>query len=181
MWKAEKLFKLFFGSAHSGQCQREAHRNVCTGAGPERLCGGWAAVLAPAWGRRGGRAKVWLDEKSCRLVAQAASSTYETALRASVVDGVVTCLSSQQRRKTLFRSVPLPLVFSLDGALRQTAWLADRAYGAVTTRMVLSVRRDHQARAVRQLQQVYGRTVECVWTALTEPRCSNRHLRRFGR
>ena len=42
---------------------------------------------------------MWLDEKSRRLVAQATSSTYETALRASGVDGVVTCLSSQQRRK----------------------------------------------------------------------------------
>ena len=41
---------------------------------------------------------------------QATSSIYETALRASGVDGVVTCLSSQQRRKTFLRSVPLPLV-----------------------------------------------------------------------
>ena len=42
--------------------------------------------------------------------------------------------------KILFRSVPLPLDFSLDGALRKTAWLADRAYGVVTTRMGLAVR-----------------------------------------
>ena len=34
-----------------------------------------------------------------QVVAQAASSIYETALRASGVDGVVTYLSSQQRRK----------------------------------------------------------------------------------
>ena len=37
--------------------------------------------------------------------------------------------------KILFRSAPLPLDFSLEGALRKTAWLADRAFGVVTTRL----------------------------------------------
>ena len=36
------------------------------------------------------------------MVAQATSSTKETALRASGVDGVMTRLSSQQRRKNTF-------------------------------------------------------------------------------
>ena len=45
-----------------------------------------------------------------------------------------------EEEKLLFRSVPLPLDLSLDGALRKTAWLADRAYGVVTTRMGLAVR-----------------------------------------
>ena len=42
--------------------------------------------------------------------------------------------------KTLFGSVRLPLDFSLDGALRKTAWLADRAYRVVSIRMGLAVR-----------------------------------------
>ena len=36
--------------------------------------------------------------------------------------------------------MPLPLGFSLDGALRKTAWLAERAFGVVTTRLGLAVR-----------------------------------------
>ena len=39
-----------------------------------------------------------------------------------------------------FRSVLLLLDFSLEGALRKTAWLADRAFGVVTTRSGLAVR-----------------------------------------
>ena len=45
-----------------------------------------------------------------------------------------------EEEKPHFRSVPLPLNFSLEGALRKTSWLAERAFGVVTTRLGLAVR-----------------------------------------
>ena len=109
---------------------------------------------------------------------QVASSTKETALRASGVDGVMACLSSQQRRKNTLQIGTAASRF-LVGWSTEANCMADRAYGAVTTRTGLSVSRDHQARALCQLQQVLGRTVGCVWIVLPEPRCSNRPLRRL--
>ena len=43
-------------------------------------------------------------------------------------------------RKTHSRSVPLLLDFSLEGALRKTSWIADRAFGVVTTRLRFAVK-----------------------------------------
>ena len=48
------------------------------------------------------------------------------------------CSPHDRRRK--HSSVPLPLDFSLDAALRKAARLADRAYGVVTASMELAVR-----------------------------------------
>ena len=76
-----------------------------------------------------------------QVVAQIASSTYDRALRASGTDGVMTRpFNTTEEEKTHFQSVPLPLDFSLEGALRKTSWLAERAFGVVTTRLGLSVR-----------------------------------------
>ena len=69
------------------------------------------------------------------------SLSYENVLRASGVHGVMTRpLDSAEEETTLFGSVLMPLEFSLDGSLRKAAWLADRAYGVVITRMGLAVR-----------------------------------------
>ena len=67
-----------------------------------------------------------------QVAAQVASSSCEGALRASGTDGVTTLpFYTTVEEKTLFRSVD----FSLDEALRKTSWLADRAFGVVTTRL----------------------------------------------
>ena len=76
-----------------------------------------------------------------QVVAQIASSTYDRALRASGMDGVMTRpFYTTEKEKTQFRPVPLPLDFTLEGALRKTSWLAERAFGVVTTRLGLAVR-----------------------------------------
>ena len=76
-----------------------------------------------------------------QVVAQIASSTFDRALRASGTDGVMTRpFYTTEEEKTHFRSVPLPLDFSLDGALRKTSWVAERAFGVMTTRLGLTVR-----------------------------------------
>ena len=75
-----------------------------------------------------------------QVVAQIASSSYEGAQRASGTDVMTRPFYTTEEEKTLFRSVPLPMDFSLDGALRKKSWLADRAFGVVTTRLGLAVR-----------------------------------------
>ena len=78
--------------------------------------------------------------------------------------------------------MPLPLDFSLEGALRKTSWLAERAFGVVTTRVGLAVRVKNnrlrsgcETRAARKLHQVSGRNVGCFWTAaLMVSRCCDR-------
>ena len=65
------------------------------------------------------------------------SLSYDNVLRASGVDGV---MARPFYSTALFRSVPLLLEFSWDGASRKAAWLADRAYGVVATRMGMTVR-----------------------------------------
>ena len=75
---------------------------------------------------------------SCGKIA---SSSYEGALRASGTDGVMTRpFCTTEEGKTLFRSVPILLDFSMDGALRKTSWVAARAFGVVTTLLGLAVR-----------------------------------------
>ena len=76
-----------------------------------------------------------------QVVAQVTSSSYENVLRASGEDGVMTRLFyTTEVEQTLFRSVPLPVDFSFERALRMAAWFADRACGVVTTRIGLVVR-----------------------------------------
>ena len=76
-----------------------------------------------------------------QVVAHIASSTYDGALRTSGTDGVTTRpFFTTEEEDTFFRSVPLPLDFSLVEALRKTSWLADRAFGVVTTRLGLALR-----------------------------------------
>ena len=64
-----------------------------------------------------------------------------------------------EEEKTLFRSAQ-PLDFSLEGAYGNTAWLADRAFGVVTTRLWTSCESAAdfeevvKLRAARKLQQV---------------------------
>ena len=78
------------------------------------------------------------EREELQVVAQVTSFTCENALRA---DRVMTRpFFVIKEEETLFRSVLLPLQFSLDRALRQATWLADRACGVVTSRMGLAVK-----------------------------------------
>ena len=70
---------------------------------------GWEA----ACGRVAGREEL-------QVAAQVTSSTFETALRASGADGVMTHpFHTTEEEKALFRSVPLPLDFLLDRGTEQ--------------------------------------------------------------
>ena len=75
-----------------------------------------------------------------QVVAQIASSTCDGALRASGTDGRDDPAIVHERGGKNPLQVPLPLDFSMEGALRKTSWLADRAFGVVTTRLGLVVR-----------------------------------------
>ena len=114
-----------------------------------------------------------------QVVAQATSSTYETALRASGVDGVVTCLSSQQRRKNTLQIGAAASGFLVGWSTEANCmvggsrvWCGDISHGTVRQKRSSSS-------CSPSITQSSWKTVECVWTALTEPRCSNRHLRRL--
>ena len=99
-------------------------------------------------------------------MAQVASSSYEGALRASGTDGVMTRpFYTREEEKTLFRSVLLPLDFSLDGALRKTSWLADRVFGVVTARFGLAVRvkTPDFEEVVRLVQPDYNKFLGELW------------------
>ena len=58
-----------------------------------------------------------------------------------------------EEEKSHFRSVPQPLDFSLGGALRKTPWIAERAFGVVTSRLGLAVRVKTDSEEVVRLVQ----------------------------
>ena len=94
----------------------------------------WKCSMCPPPTRTVGREEL-------QVAAQIASSTYDGALRASGTGEVITRpFYTTEEEETLFRSVLFLLDFSLEGALRKTSWLADRAFGVVTTRLGLAVR-----------------------------------------
>ena len=69
-----------------------------------------------------------------------------------------------EEEKTLFRSTPLRLDFSLEGALRKTSWLTDRAFGVVTTRLGLAVRvRTPHIEQVVKLVQSHNMFLGKLW------------------
>ena len=82
-----------------------------------------------------------VGREELQVAAQIASSTYDGALRASGTGEVITRpFYTTEEEETLFLSVVFLLDFSLEGTLRKTSWLADRAFGVVTTRLGLAVR-----------------------------------------
>ena len=117
-----------------------------------------------------------IGREELQFLALIASSTCEGALRASGMDSVMTRpFYTTEEEKTLFRSAPLPLDFSLEGTLRKTAWLAgscvwcgDDALGPSVVRVNRSrLRGSCETRAARKLQQVPGRVVGHVWLPLS--------------
>ena len=76
-----------------------------------------------------------------QVVAQIASSTFDRALRASGTDGVMTRpFYTTEEGKTTSAPCRYLWIFSLDGSLWKTSWLADRAFGVVTRCLGLAVR-----------------------------------------
>ena len=140
-WHACRCREMFEGWRNEANCsesEQTIHRQTGLGCGRTGTASRSKAMVATqSWCRSARRAPSDAHSGTRRIASCGPDCQFILRVSsASGTDGVMTRpFYTTEEAKT-----SLPLDFSLDGALRKTSWLADRAFGVVTTRLGLAVR-----------------------------------------